>query len=391
MGRNNSKIRVIITGADHPTGLGTARAIATTAHCQIIGLCRQHSPCCRSKHWDELIKVNNDHDIIDLLILLGKKQDRKTALFMSQDSVVKTVSEQRELLQEHYLFHLPPREVVDVFLDKVLFHQWALKHGFCVPASNSCKSREELEDSLKEIRFPVIVKPNEKTESWHKASPLHKAFRLNNRQEFNHLPIDLFRAAPEVIVQQWIPGGDSCVYFCLVYYDKSSTMLASYTGRKLFQWPRTCGSTAAAIGVENPKLSYLTERLFNSAGCQGLASLEFKRSDLDGQFYIIEPTIGRNDLQSNLALAGGTNLTALALADILNEQTPNIKKRKAAWICEEQLLDAVRASRKDGSLRMKNLFRLLKANVAFAHFSMADPLPALTLLDQKIRPKVFGK
>ena len=230
---------VVITGADHPTGLGTARALAGQGH-HLVGLYRHATPCCRSKYWDSLVRVEEYSGIVDLLVRLGKERKGKAVLLMTQDSVVKLVSDQRDRLQAYYLFQLPSKAIVDAFLDKSLFHAWALQHGCKVPASFVCGSREELERCCDTICFPVTIKPFEKTEQWEKLSPLHKILHINSREELAGLPFDLFAAAPNVLVQQWIPGGDSNVFFCLVYYDDQAKKTASFTGRKLFQWPAFC-------------------------------------------------------------------------------------------------------------------------------------------------------
>lgn len=374
---------VVITGADHPTGLGTARALAGRGY-RLVGLYRQDTPCCRSKYWDTLVPVGEYSEIVDLLVRLGRESQEKAVLLMTQDNVVKLVSDHRDRLRPYYLFQLPDPEIIDTFLDKTRFHAWALKHGYTVPASYVCDSEAELARCLDEIRFPITIKPFEKTEQWEKFSPVHKILHLNNRDEFTGLPFKLFDAAPRVLVQQWIPGGDRNVYFCLVYYDHQGRKIADFTGRKLFQWPPLCGSTAAAIGTDDTVVAHVTEQIFNQVGYQGLGSLEFKRSDADGQYYIIEPTVGRNDLQSNIALAGGVNLTAFAVAGAEGKPFPESKKRGAAWIHEEGLLDSLRALTTQHCRRRSDLLQLFKPHIAFAYMAIRDMAPARSLWGGKL-------
>jgi D-aspartate ligase len=268
-----------------------------------------------------------------------------------------------------------------------LFHEWALQNNIKVPESYVCSSNKELEECLSRIPFPVIIKPFEKTEKWDYLSPLHKTFKLHSKNELDAIPFDLFTAAPKILIQQWIPGGDRNVYFSLVCYNGDGQKVADFTGRKLFQWPIFCGSTAAAIGEDNEEVVRLTEEIFNLVGYQGLGSVEFKLSDADGQFYIIEPTVGRNDLQSNVAFAGGVNLTAIALAELLGTKAPEIKRKKAAWIHEEGLMDSLRACNKMHCLRKSDLLKLLRPRIAFAYFSFGDTTPVFELIKRKLRKK----
>lgn len=385
------KPTVVITGADHPTGLGIARSLAKIK-CNIIGVYSHDDPCCLSKYWDRLIHIENYADIVNVLISIGKEYNETIVLFMAQDNVVKLVSNAREQLQDFYLFYLPPKNIVDIFLDKARFHAWALENGFNVPVSYICTSHQELQVCLENIPYPVILKPFEKTERWEILSPLNKTFKLNNKDDLKQIRFDIFEAAPKIIVQQWIPGGDNTIFFSLVYFNRCSNQVAYYTGRKLFQWPPLCGSTAAAIGEHCSEACDVTEQLFSIAGFQGLGSMEFKRSSLDGKFYIIEPTIGRCDLQSNIALAGGVNLPALALADACGAIAPAMKLRKATWINEEGLLDSVRVYLDKGHLSKHDLFLLLRPHIACAYFALSDPRPAWYIIRQKlVKLKIIGK
>lgn len=166
--------------------------------------------------------------------------------------------------------------------------------------------------------------------------------------EFDSIDFDLFEAANKLLVQQWIPGGDSNVYFCLVCYDKNGTLAGKFTGRKLLQAPPYCGSTAVAVGVDEPEVDEITTRLFNLVGYRGIGSLELKKSDKDLKYYLVEPTVGRNDLQSNVALSGGVNLTQLALSELASVQPPKLRCRKGVWIDEEGLIDSIRFHLKIG-------------------------------------------
>lgn len=379
---------VVIVGADHPTGLGMARALAGR-NCRIVGIYRNSTPCYSSKVWDKLVQIKSYDEIVSHLVRMGQNNKKKAPLFLASDNVVKEVSDQRDRLKEYYLFRLPPKKIVDCFLDKTLFHEWAIENGFKVPASYVCSSQVELEECLKHIPFPVIIKPFEKTELWDQVSPIYKAFLLHHKDELKSVPFDLFSVASKFLVQQWIPGGDGNVFFCLVYYNGNGKKLAEYTGRKLFQWPPLSGSTAAAIGEDNDEVSRITQKMFNLIRFQGLGSMEFKRSEVDGQFYIIEPTVGRNDLQSGVAFAGGINLPAIALADVTGTRAPALKKRKAVWIHEEGLLEALKAYQKMGILQKRDLFKLLSLHTKFAILSMHDPLPAWKLLRYILWRKIF--
>jgi len=388
------KFTALITGADHPTGLGTARALAGTG-IEIIGICsNRNSACCQSRMWDRLITTTVDNkSFIEELLIIGKDMHERCVLFPIQDNVVQLISDHREVLQECYHFVLPEKSTLNLLLDKVAFHDWAEKEGLSVPKTHIVASHEELESVLNRIKYPVIIKPFVKTRQWELLSPTDKVFKLYRKEDLGSIDFDLFRASPKCLVQQWIPGGDGNVHYCLVYFDRNGHELAYYTGKKMLQWPVGCGNTVVAIGTKNQKVHYLTNKAFKRAGFSGLGSIEFKQSDLDKKYYIIEPTVGRNDLQSYVAVAGGINLTKIAFYDAINKNQilTNFRRRKGVWIEENSLLDALRYSGKKGDLQYKEFRQILNGKISFAYFKIKDPIPFIQLTKQKISRKIKRK
>jgi predicted ATP-grasp superfamily ATP-dependent carboligase len=254
--------------------------------CHLTGYYRM-IPMLQIVNWDQLIHVANYNEIVEKLVEFGTLQKHKSALFVSADNLVKVISDNRDILRQYYSFLLPEKNVIDCFLDKTSFHEWAMQNGMKVPESYICSSYEELDSCLERISFPVIIKPFEKTEKWDQLSPAYKTIQLHCKSEIDTIPFDLFVAASKILVQQWIPGGDRNVYFCLVCYNGNGQKMADFTGRKLFQWPVLCGSTAAAIGEENEEVGRMTEEIFNLVKYQGLGSVEF--SSDDGHLHLNRP------------------------------------------------------------------------------------------------------
>ena len=379
----NSPRTVIITGADHPTGLGSARALAEQG-CHMIGFYQSQTPSTLSKYWNQLIHVPDWEQFIPQLLALGKQLPEKAALFITQDAIVRQVSDHRDQLEPYFYFLLPKVDIVNAFLDKGLFHQWALSHHQPVPGSSICHNSGELDVFISEGGYPVIIKPYEKSERWDSYSPLDKAFVLLSHDDLARIPFDLFAATDRLVAQQYISGNDSDVWFCLVYYNQQSQCVASFTGRKLFQWPVLCGNTAACIADQNVQVESLTRKFFDLAEYQGLGSMEYKYNSADGKYYMIEPTVGRNDFQSNIAMVGGVNLIAIAYADMLGLSLPPQRLKSASWISELGLLDAVRVYKRQGNLNYGDLAKLLRPRMGFAHWHRRDTFPARAIIKKRL-------
>jgi D-aspartate ligase len=381
----------LITAADHPTGLGTARALAGL-DVELIGLCVDPtSRFCRSRVWSRIITVANEPAAyLEKLLDIGQARRETIALFPTQDALVLVLSQNRQALARHYAFVLPDENTVNLLMDKTAFHQWAQKHQFPVPEGCIVDSQDDLNHALRHIAYPIVIKPLFRTSGWERQSPADKIIKLTTRNDLATIRFDLFASAPRFLVQRWINGGDGNVHFCLVYLDRDGRELGYYTGRKLLQWPRLTGSTAIGVGTDNAAVHELAQSVLSAAGLRGLGSLEAKKSDDDGRYYITEPTVGRNNLQSYLATAGGVNLTRLAFHDALEPGTrvAGERRRKAVWIEEYFALQAVVDSLRHRDLDAVGILRELGKRPAFASFSPRDPVPLVLLFREMIQRRL---
>jgi D-aspartate ligase len=384
-------IPVVITGADLPGGLSLARALRDLG-VPIYGLAlRPESPCCQSNAWADVSSVAVDSELgwLEALLKVGVRHPWQV-LFSAQDTVVDIISRNREILGEHYLFVLPDRVTVELLGDKSAFATWAQTNGFPVPRTHVVSSPDELESALADISFPVVVKPFTRNRRWHAASGRNKAYRLDSPAALANIPFELFDASDRYVVQEWIEGGDSDVHFCLGYANRAGRELAHQTGRKLVQWPVGTGNTALCTTSDDPALHRLTQQLFDRADLVGLASLEVKRDRRDGQYYITEPTIGRMDLQTNVATAAGVNLAVIAYHDACGRPVDTESthaRRSAIWLSESDLPRALVVAALQRQLNLVELVRALLRSraVMFAYGGTGDMRPLGALLREKVR------
>jgi predicted ATP-grasp superfamily ATP-dependent carboligase len=387
------KLTVLIIGADLQTGYTTARSLANL-DIQLIGLCSNpRSRFCRSGLWDHIVTVDRSMGAhLEKLIALGKSSSHKSVLFTAQDSVVQLIADNMDELRKYYEFVFPKTSAVDLLTDKTAFHQWAIEHGFPVPESYIAESESELDWVLRNIRFPVVIKPLFRTEAWVKKSGIHKVFKLNHKEEIKDIGFNLLETAPRLLIQRWIPGGDGNVHFCLMYIDRNGREIGYYTGRKLLQWPILTGNTAIGVGTFNHKVHELARDVLLKAELRGLGSLEVKKSDEDNRYYITEPTVGRNNYQSYLAVAGGVNLTQIAFYDAINDHRGIVlgERKKATWIDEHNATQAIGNSNYHLSFYYRNIIRHLSRRVSFTHFNLKDPMPFIFFFSKRF-PKPIRK
>jgi len=385
--------RVVITGADTITGLNTARALRDL-HVQVTGIANDlAAPACRSRYWHEL-QAAGEADYPDVLLAIGRRyrdeHGQKPVLLVTQDALVIEVTRRRAAFERYFRMLMPTQVVTDTLMDKTRFHTWAHEHDCRVPDSIIIGSYRELEQARDVLRFPFIFKPLVRTGEWDRTHPRDKFIMLEDGTGLDRLLEDgrLFEYAPRYLLQQWIPGDDSNVCFCLFLFDWNGIEVAALPGRKIFQWPVAGGSTAVCVDLVDAGLLALSRSIMTASGVVGLCSIEFKRHAETGDYYITEPTVGRNDLQSYIANVAGINLTRRYVEYLLD--LPGLvqhSQQAACWVDELSLLRLLR-SRKYGAILAQLRAGLRGRRRGFAWSDLRDPAPGLHLLKALLKSQV---
>jgi D-aspartate ligase len=276
-----------------------------------------------------LLSVLAGKPFIDELLALQDEIGARPVLILTDEMSVHAVSEYRAELAQHYRFRLPSAEMVSTLCNKALFQDFAERHALPVPRTLIVERESDIA-GIAGLGLPVIIKPADKR-------PVHlgEVERINWLDSSEDAVIDcrhMLSSGGTLVVQEWIDGPDSEIYFAPFYCGGASRKI--FFGRKIAAYPPGLGSTAVCVPAPEaaPSLQPLTERFLDIAGYQGLGSLEFKWDELARRFVIIEPTVGRTDWQEEIATLNGLNLALIAYCDELGLPAPPERAvAAAAW------------------------------------------------------------
>jgi D-aspartate ligase len=272
-------------------------------------------------------------EVVGFLEDLAHRFSVRPALLPSGDEHVAILSRHRERLERAYTLNLPAPEVADTLLDKDLFGQLAALRGWPIPSTVHCESVEDIEGAAARLRFPVVLKPRIKNRATRTHSP-RKAFLCDEPAELLQSYRILAQWEPEAVVQEWIPGPDSQIVFSLQYIDRDGRDIVSFEGRKIRQYLPECGSTSCAEPIDSEEVRELASRILLDSEARGYCSVEFKRDPRTGELGIIEPTIGRPNLQVGLSAANGVDVVYAGYCDIAGLPAPEIRRsaRPVRWV-----------------------------------------------------------
>lgn len=296
----------------------------------------------------------------------------RPVLFLTQEETVRTVSRQRERLTQHYRFALPAQERVEALQHKQGFQHLAEQHDAPIPPLVHVRTPADL-SGLARLHYPVVVKPGGRDAEY--ARRFKKAYRVEDAAQAAELVARILPVMPDVVVQEWIEGPDSGIYFCLQYLDRQGRVAASFTGRKIRSWPPQTGGTASCTAAPeaHAELSRLTEGFFRATGVIGMASMEYKRDARSGAFRMVEPTIGRTDYQEEVATLNGVNLPHAAWCSEVGKTfpEPGPVARPRVWRVRSEDQQSAAAQKQSSSDGIEG------ASIVDALWRMSDPMPGL--------------
>jgi D-aspartate ligase len=278
---------------------------------------------------------------------------------------VATVSTHREERAAFFRLSLPAKEIVQVLADKTLFQKYAEREGFPVPRAVIIGNAAEL-PLLENLTLPLVIKPGDKTLVLD--GRVERAVRTDTFECARTTARRMLNCADRLVVQEWIEGADTDIYFTLFTCDSSGRVTGMFAGRKLVCDPPAVGNTAVctAAPAVAAKLEAMSLEFIARVGYRGIGSLEFKRDRKDGRFLIVEPTVGRTDWQEEIATLCGVNIPLITYWTETGQAVKDApgQNRQVAW----------RSSRVHAVPREMRAPRLRTFD---GYFRLSDPLPGL--------------
>ena len=357
----------VIVGAAGACGLGVLRSLRAACVPVVLLDTNAAAPAMHSRQAHKVIvRALTGRALIEDLLALRQCFDEAPVLFLTSDETALTISQYRAELAESYRMLLPRHDRLVALMHKASFQQLAERHGFPVPRSVTISNGDDL-GALSALQFPCIVKPTIKTAQYFEGK-FERGYRVGSVDEAREVCRRVLAAVPGVVVQEWIEGPDSDIYFCLQYRAAGDTV-ASFSGRKLSIWPPGVGVTASCTAAPevHATLHQLTESFFAKMSFEGMGGMEFKRDARSGEFLMIEPTVGRLDWQEEVATLNGVNIPLAAYRHELGLDAgrTSVVAAPAEW--------------RDSWMHWKSGARRVSrgARIYGAYWRLNDPMPAL--------------
>lgn len=364
--------------------LGVVRSLGVAGVPVVVMDISAQSPAMRSRYGRKrLANALEGNEFITDLNRLAADLGAKAVLFLTEEKTVNTVSEHRALLPSNLLIRLPEHSRLMALMHKQGFQDLAESMGAPVPPAVRLQSSADL-PKISGLKYPCVLKPSEK--SYEYGALFKKAYKVSFAAEAAELYRQIEPVLADMVVQEWIEGRDSDIYFCLQYIGKEGELVSSFTGRKIRSWPPRIGGTASCTAAweHHPELTETTRAFFKKVGFTGIGSMEYKLDARDRRFYMVEPTVARTDFQEEVATVNGCNLPLAAYCYELGLPLPTVVPVTPPRAWRDAQVD--RWSREEGNGEVDQASQ--SHQMVDAHWRWNDPTPWLDAMRRRVMQRL---
>jgi len=325
-------------------------------------------------------------EMVDTLVNFGMRETQPPVLYFQEDTHLLMVSRHRRRLAQAFRFALPAADFIEQLVDKARFQRLSEERALPVPRTRVLHPTPDSQPPALDLRYPLIVKPLTRLESWATIERGGKALALESAADLAALWPRLTAAGIDLLAQELIPGPESAIESYHVYVDAQGEVAGEFTGRKIRTLPATYGHSTALtltdIRTQGADVAALGRDVAVRIGLRGVAKFDFKRAP-DGGLHLLEIN-PRFNLWHHLGAVAGVNLPALVYADLTGRSRPRaaIARAGTCWCRLKQDRLAVREA---GGSTLAWLLWAARCEASPIHWD--DPMPFLHPKLQRLMPR----
>ena len=367
-------------------GINLLRALGLAGIPVVLGCHDPDEPALDSRHCTARVAVPRLEGTaaVDALVGIGRRLagqcGRRVPLVFGSDEALALVSRHRERLARFFLFLLPDPAVTEALLAKDRFQAFAAARGLPVPRALAFEG--DGPGSVRGASGPVVAKPRSK-EDWHHRRLCRELFGGDAKAlvfptgAAAAAQASLAPFAGELLFQEYIPGGDECLWSYHGFADESGQVLAGFVGRKVRTYPVDDGESACIELAEAPELEALGRGIARRCPLRGPFKMDFKRDPRDGRFHLLEIN-ARASLWHYVGAANGVNLMKVTCDYLLDGVAPAPRSARTTtrWVNLGLDAKAFRQLRARHALGWPGwIASIARPPMVYGLFAWRDPLP----------------
>jgi len=385
---SNEVTPVTIMGAYAHLGLGLVRSLGRMGIPVYVLDRNLDAPAFYSRYCTE--RFRHAKTLVDLLDI-GCKIGQKSVLIPTDDQSCLFVAENSHRLRARFIFPEVETDLVRSLVSKKELYNKAKLHGVPTAEISFPQSKDELDDFMGRHNFPIVAKA---IHGWQWDVRGGKTAIIKSPREL----IALYNLAyPNLILQEYIPGGNEADWIFNGYFNAQSECLFGYSGKKIRQWPPQGGITTLGVCSRNKSTDQSAKEFLASIGYRGIVDMDFRYDARDGKYKLLDvnPRVGStfrlfvSDTGIDVARSLYNDLTGklVRIGDV-----PDGRK----WMAENFDLLAILSCMRRRELTLARLRDSFVGLQETAYFAADDPIPYLfacnrSFVSAAISSLFFGK
>ena len=317
--------------------------------------------------------------LAEALLACARAIGQRSILIPTNDDATLFVAEQSGLMRESFIFPERSAELVSSLCSKKSMYFLARKHQVPTPETSFPERRSDVIEFMERATFPIMLKGIDGSRLSERTGK--KMFIVRSKGEL----LETYDraedpSAPNLMMQEYIPGGDDAVWMFNGYFDRQSECLLSFTGKKIRQYPIHTGCTSLGICLKNQVVEQLTRRFMREIGYRGILDIGYRFDARDGLYKVLDinPRIG----QTFRLFAGerGMDVARALYYDLIGVSVePDQAREGRKWIAEDIDLVSSVCYLREGSITLKQWWTPSIGVEECAYLAADDLVPALTM------------
>ena len=314
------------------------------------------------------------------LIDAGNRLGVGTILIPGSDEWSVLVARNSEALASVFRMPEMPISLVHELAAKDGLFRLATAHGLPTPRIVFPPNRAEAVVEAGRLEYPVMLKPIEsRPDVQDKAVAANAGELLDGYDRMEESP-----EAPNVMFQEYVPGGDQDVWIFNGYFDADSRCLAAFTGVKVRQHPAKMGIASLGELRQNETVIRITCDFMRAVGYRGIVDIGYRFDARDGQYKVLDINPRLGGAFRMFVDDSGMDVVRALYLDLTGRPVPPVHVTDGRrWINETaDLVAARRYARLDG-LTLGGWLRSLRPVREGVAWAGDDPFPfavAISLL-----------
>jgi D-aspartate ligase len=337
-------------------------------------------------HWDLSASLEES---LQFLRDVARTVGGRPILLASTDRTAAFVAKNSAALEEDFVFPKVTPELLRLLSNKSEMARTAKANAIPAPETSFPQSRQDVEKFVKDARFPIVLKG---------ANPLLpfgaiKEIIGDAKQLLARIDDAAAAGPPNLILQEYIPGGDDSVWMCNAYFNHDSDCLATFTGKKLRQWPPHAGIASLAECAPNETVAATTRRFLKALGYQGLVGIGYRYDARDGLYKVLDVNPRVSGVFRLFVAADGMDIARVAYLDLTHQSVPPITiPAGRKWMMEEDYISALQYAWQ-GKLTFKQWRESLRGVKEWLWLSPDDVMPFVVWCWRRlgVAKRMFGR